>query len=196
MLVSARRVARPVNLPDARADHRDDLIRPEARARWMPGATRSTSSPASVRRKAGTRSACHPRLPQRLPTNQRAPKREERRVDVGALFVPDAQAPELVAPRKRPLHDPPPPAQATPMLRAAHGQQGHDVTSPETASNRRRVVAAIPEHTVRPLPPSPRSPCSGGIPASDARASCESFRLATVGSTDLLDAVRGRVSQT
>jgi hypothetical protein len=37
------------------------------------------------------------------------------------------------------------------MRGAAHGQQKHDVASPETAPNTRRV-AAIPEHTVRPLP--------------------------------------------
>ena len=41
------------------------------------------------------------------------------------------------------------------MLRAALGQQGHDVASPETAPNGDRVVAAIPEHRVRPLPRSP-----------------------------------------
>jgi hypothetical protein len=38
------------------------------------------------------------------------------------------------------------------MLGAAHGQQGHDVAGPETAPNGGRVVAAIPEHTVRSLP--------------------------------------------
>ena len=67
-------------------------------------------------------------------------------MDVGPLVIADAQAAKLVQPRKRPLHDPAPPTQATPVLGAAHGQPGHDVTSPETAPNRRRVVAAIPEH--------------------------------------------------
>jgi len=38
------------------------------------------------------------------------------------------------------------------MRGAAHGQHGHDVTNPETAPNGGRVVAAIPEHMVRPLP--------------------------------------------
>ena len=41
-----------------------------------------------------------PRLAQRLPANQRATEREERFVDVGALVVTDAQAPELVEPGK------------------------------------------------------------------------------------------------
>ena len=38
------------------------------------------------------------------------------------------------------------------MLCAAHGQQGHNMTRPQTAPNGSCVVAAIPEHTVRPLP--------------------------------------------
>ena len=74
-----------------------------------------------------------PRLAQRLPANQRATEREERFVDVGALVVTDAQAPELVQSGKGALYDPPPPAQTTAMLGAPHGQQGHDVTSSEAA---------------------------------------------------------------
>src|SRR5262249_25631623 len=98
------------------------------------------------------RSGGLPRPPQRLPANQRAPEREERLVDVGPLVTPDAEAAKLTEPGEGALHDPPPPAQATPMLGAAHGQQGHDMTSPETAPNGGCVVAAISEHTVRPLP--------------------------------------------
>ena len=41
------------------------------------------------------------------------------------------------------------------MRGATHSQPRHDVPRPQTAPNRRRVVAAIPEHTVRPLPRSP-----------------------------------------
>ena len=73
-------------------------------------------------------------------------------MDVGPPIVADAQAAKLTEPGEGAFHDPPPPSQATPMLCAAHGQQGHDVTRPETASDRGRIVAAIPEHTVRPLP--------------------------------------------
>jgi hypothetical protein len=65
-------------------------------------------------------------------------------VDVGALVIPHAQAAKLTQPGKCALHDPPPPAQATPMLRTAHRQQGHNVASPETAPNGGRVVAATP----------------------------------------------------
>ncbi len=73
-------------------------------------------------------------------------------MDVGPPVVPDAQAAKLTEPGEGAFHDPSPPAQTTPMLCAAHGQQGHDVTRPQTAPNGSRVVAAIPEHTVRPLP--------------------------------------------
>jgi len=64
-------------------------------------------------------------------------------------------AAKLIQPRKRAFHDPPPPAQARPALCAAHGHQGYDVTCPKATPNFRRVVAAIPEHTIRPLPLSP-----------------------------------------
>jgi len=36
------------------------------------------------------------------------------------------------------------------MRGAAHDQQRHDVTKPETPPNARRVIAAIPDHIVRP----------------------------------------------
>jgi hypothetical protein len=81
---------------------------------------------------------------------------------------------QMCAPR------PTPPAQATPMLGTAHGQQGHNVASPETAPNGGRVVAAIPDHTVRSLPRSPPLTMQRGIASTNARASCESFRFAPV----------------
>jgi hypothetical protein len=53
---------------------------------------------------------------------------------------------ETGSPRKRPLDHPAPSAQATSVLGASHGKPGHDVTCPETASNRSGVVAAIAEN--------------------------------------------------
>ena len=76
-------------------------------------------------------------------------------MDVGPPIVADAQAAKLTEPGEGAFHHPPPPTQATPMLGAAPSQQGHDVTRPQTAPNGSCVVAAIPEHTVRPLPRSP-----------------------------------------
>ena len=114
----------------------------------------------------GIRSGGPQRPAQRLPANQRAPEREERLVDVGPPVIPHAQPAKLTEPGECPLHDPPPPAQPTPVGGATHGQQGHDVTSPETAPNGGRIVAAVPEHTVRPPP---RSPRGEGFPAAAAR---------------------------
>jgi hypothetical protein len=101
-------------------------------------------------------------------------------VDVGPLVVADAEPTELVKPRKRPLDDPPPSTQSTPVRGAAQGQYGRDVTGPDPAPNGGRVVAAIPEHTVRPLPRSPAFAVEWGNRIHQARASCESFRLAPV----------------
>ena len=73
-------------------------------------------------------------------------------MDVGPLVIPHAQAAKLTEPRKCALHNPTPPAQATPMRGATHREPRHDMPRPQPAPNRRRVVAAIPEQTVRPLP--------------------------------------------
>ena len=76
-------------------------------------------------------------------------------MDVGPLVVADAQTAKLTEPGKGALYDPAPPDQTTPMLGAAHRQEGHGVTSPETAPNGNSVVAAVPEDTAWPLPRSP-----------------------------------------
>jgi hypothetical protein len=38
---------------------------------------------------------------------------------------------------------------------ATHGEPRHDMSRPQPTPNRRRVVATIAKHTVRPLPRSP-----------------------------------------
>jgi hypothetical protein len=48
------------------------------------------------------------------------------------------------------------------MRGAAHGQRGLDVASPESAPNGGRVVAAIPEQAVGPLPRSSAGPVQWG----------------------------------
>jgi hypothetical protein len=107
------------------------------------------------KREMGTRSTRHRSLSQRLPTNQGAPQREERLVDVGPLVIPHAQTAKPIEPGKRPLHDPPPPAQSTPVRGATHGEPRHDMPRPQSAPNRLGIVAAIAQHTVRPPPRSP-----------------------------------------
>ena len=72
-------------------------------------------------------------------------------MDVGPLVIPHAQAAKLTEPRKCALHNPTPPAQATPMRGATHREPRHDMPRPQPAPNRRRVVAAIPEKTGRPM---------------------------------------------
>jgi hypothetical protein len=71
------------------------------------------------------------------------------------LVIPNAETAKLIQPGKRPLHDPPPPAQPTPVRGTTHGEPRHDMPRPQPTPNRRRVVATIPKHTVRPLPRSP-----------------------------------------
>src|SRR4029453_15208257 len=73
----------------------------------------------------------------------------------GPPVVADAQASELVEPGKRPLHDPPPPAQPTPVRRTTPSDPRYDMPRPQPTTYPHSVVAAIAEHTVRPLPRSP-----------------------------------------
>jgi len=76
-------------------------------------------------------------------------------VDIGPPVIPHAQTAKLIEPGKRPLHDPRPPAQPTPVPGATHGEPRHDMPRSLSTPNRGRVVATIPKHTVRPLPRSP-----------------------------------------
>ena len=71
-------------------------------------------------------------------------------MDVGPLVITDAQTAKLIEPGKRPLHGPPPPAQAAPVLGATHSDQRLDMPHPQPTPNGGCVVAAIPEHTVWP----------------------------------------------
>ena len=44
-------------------------------------------------------------------------------MNVGPLVIPDAETAKLIQPGKRPLHDPPPPAQSTPVRGQADTDQ-------------------------------------------------------------------------
>jgi hypothetical protein len=59
-------------------------------------------------------------------------------VDVGPLVIPHAQTAKLIEPGKRPLHDPPPPAQSTPVRGATHGEPRHDMPRAVRAESRSR----------------------------------------------------------
>ena len=69
-------------------------------------------------------------------------------MDVGPLVIPDAQTAKLIEPGKGPLYDPPPPAQAAPVRGTTHSEPRHDMPRPQPTANRRRIVAAIPEHSL------------------------------------------------
>jgi hypothetical protein len=62
------------------------------------------------------------------------------------FVVADAEASELIEPGKRPLHDPAPPTEATPVRRAALRDKRENPTGSQSVADRRRVVAAITEH--------------------------------------------------
>jgi hypothetical protein len=47
-----------------------------------------------------------------VPADQSASKRQECLVDIGSLFIPDAQAAKLIEPSESSLYDPPPSTQA------------------------------------------------------------------------------------
>ena len=57
-------------------------------------------------------------------------------MDVGPLVVADAQASELMEPGKRPLHDPAPPAEATPVRRAALRDMRENPTGSQFVADR------------------------------------------------------------
>jgi hypothetical protein len=82
-------------------------------------------------------------------------ERQESFVDIGALVIPDAQAPELTQPGKRALDHPTPLSETTAVFRAAHGQQGQNVARPESPPNRLGVVDTVAQHAVGPTPRAP-----------------------------------------
>jgi hypothetical protein len=94
----------------------------------------------------GNRSGHHPALSQRLPTNQRAPEREERFVDVGPLVVSDTEASKLIEPGKMSARRPS--AKFPNRCRAWCG------ASPTAAGCREFATRiGLPPHRSRGLPP-------------------------------------------
>ena len=69
---------------------------------------------------------------------------------VRAEFPADSQPPELVQPRQRPLNPPPVLAQRRSEKVASTGEFGADAPLPEGSAVQVGVVAAVPDHRVRP----------------------------------------------
>src|SRR5262249_51779464 len=117
-------VAGFVHFPHAAgAERREDFVRAESSSRgkghvqlwWWEW---HSLEPAGLRFGRYQGLAGCPTLPQRVPTDQCAPERNARLVDVGPPIVPNAQAAELIQPCERPFDDPPPPSQAAAVCRA------------------------------------------------------------------------------
>ena len=73
-------------------------------------------------------------------------------MDVGSLFIADAQTPELIQPGEGTLHHPSPPPKTTAMRRAARSQQRENVARPQPSPDHLRVVGAVAQHTVGTTP--------------------------------------------
>jgi hypothetical protein len=69
---------------------------------------------------------------------------------VRAEFPADSQPPQLVQPRQRPLNPPPVLAQRRSEKVASTGEFGADAPLPEGSAVQVGVVAAVPDHRVRP----------------------------------------------
>jgi hypothetical protein len=64
-------------------------------------------------------------------------------MDVGPLFIADAQAAKLIQPREGSLHHPSPSAQSTAMLSVSLGQPRHNVAGTQTLPDRFRVITTV-----------------------------------------------------
>ena len=64
-------------------------------------------------------------------------------MDVGPLFIADAQAAKLIQPRESSLHHPSPSAQSTAMLGVALGEPRHDVAGTQTLADCLGVIATV-----------------------------------------------------
>ena len=81
---------------------------------------------------------------QEIPADEGTSEGKKCLVDVGTLFVSDAQAAELVQPSERPLHDPAPSAQSATMFDVALGEPRHDVAGTQTLPDCLRVITTVP----------------------------------------------------
>ncbi len=64
-------------------------------------------------------------------------------MDVGALFVTNAQAAKLIKPSKGSFYYPPPSTQSTAMLSVSLGEPRQNVAGTETASDRLGVITPV-----------------------------------------------------
>jgi hypothetical protein len=72
-------------------------------------------------------------------------------VDVGALFVANTQAPELIHPGEGPFNDPPPSAQSAAMFGVALREPRDDVAGTQTSPDCLRVITTVTQHAIRTM---------------------------------------------
>jgi hypothetical protein len=64
-------------------------------------------------------------------------------VDVGPLFVSDAQAAKLIQPSERPFHHPSPLAQSTAVFSVAFCEARYDVAGTKSSPDCLRVITTV-----------------------------------------------------
>ena len=64
-------------------------------------------------------------------------------MNVGALFVANTQAPELIYPGEGPFNDPPPSAQSAAMFSVAPREPRHNVARTQTSPDCLGVITAV-----------------------------------------------------
>ena len=74
-------------------------------------------------------------LLQKVPTEESAGQGQKRFMDLGPLFIANAQATELVQPGESSFYYPAPSSQSTAMLSVALGEPRHDVASTQTLAD-------------------------------------------------------------
>lgn len=114
-------------------------------------------------------------------TNHDAAERQEGLVNVGASFVADAKAAELMQPTVGPFDHPTVGSQAAAVRSAAFGQQWLDAALTQCAAVRLRVVGAVPLNSLRPSARTSAPAGHGGDRVHQWQQLCD---VVTIGSGD------------
>jgi hypothetical protein len=101
-------------------------------------------------------------------------------MDVGVLFIADPQPAELVESCECPLHNPPPTPEPAAVRSVALSQQRLDALCTQPRPDLFGIISAVPSTQSGRQRGLPRGPCKGGMASTNAKASCESLRLAPV----------------
>jgi hypothetical protein len=72
-------------------------------------------------------------------------------MDVGSLFIADAQAAKLIKPSEGSLHHPSPSAQSAAMISVSFGKPRLDVAGTQTLPDRFGVITTVAQHTIRTM---------------------------------------------